>query len=553
MALTRNAWEKFKTQPEIWFFYGFLLTSPFSIRKVFFDYPLLGGFNEYSGIYLYLSDIFLGLAIGAWILSILYNKMYNLSMSSFGTILRFPSGIKMFHVKHFSFLRDRTIIALLGLPTLLVLWSFITIYWSNQPEIATYRSFKLFEFYLFYLFLALNPRCSTPTSTRGDRLSMRGEWNILRNAFRIIIVIGLINAIIGILQFILQHSVGLFWLKESLISADLPGVAKVVLGGVKYIRAYGLFPHPNILAGFLLLSIILTLAYRQIFTLPKHLSRSPIGSKMFHMEHFTLSRSGGLFALILGIQIVGGILTFSKSAFLGFILAFICLARNYIVSRGTRILFPWQLLKLAKTIGPKNRENSSFTKKWLIFLIISFILVVLIINPDFKALFIQPISERLTFLLIAKDIISSNFLTGIGAGQFVIEMQKYSPQALQAWQLQPVHNVFLLILSEIGLAGLSIFVLFLWKLFHVKHSKKIAGVKCSTWNSQGCEVYSKPPGTDVPRETIEYTLSLQSVFGALLIGFFVTTLFDHYLWDIQQGQIMLWAVLGLLASTQLNP
>lgn len=24
--------------------------------------------------------------------------------------------------------------------------------------------------------------------------------------------------------------------------------------------------------------------------------------------------------------------------------------------------------------------------------------------------------------------------------------------------------------------------------------------------------------------------------------------FDHYLWDIQQGQIMLWAILGLIVA-----
>jgi hypothetical protein len=45
---------------------------------------------------------------------------------------------------------------------------------------------------------------------------------------------------------------------------------------------------------------------------------------------------------------------------------------------------------------------------------------------------------------------------------------------------------------------------------------------------------------------------VQIVFKALLIGFFAIALFDHYLWDIQQGQIMLWLVLGFLAEAKLE-
>jgi hypothetical protein len=146
-----------------------------------------------------------------------------------------------------------------------------------------------------------------PASTSGDATSTRGGWNILRNVFRILIAVGLINAIIGISQAILQHSVGLFWLKESLISPDLPGVAKVVFAGEPYIRAYGLLPHPNILGGLVLFSIILTLTYKHIFYSDKNVSH------------------GTFFYLSLSIQIVGGILTFSKSAVLGIILGIIYL------------------------------------------------------------------------------------------------------------------------------------------------------------------------------------------------------------------------------------
>ena len=35
---------------------------------------------------------------------------------------------------------------------------------------------------------------------------------------------------------------------------------------------------------------------------------------------------------------------------------------------------------------------------------------------------------------------------------------------------------------------------------------------------------------------------------AILLAFVFVMFFDHYLWDIQQGQIMLWAILGLIVA-----
>jgi hypothetical protein len=198
----------------------------------------------------------------------------------------------------------------------------------------------------------------------------------------------------------------------------------------------------------------------------------------------------------------------------------------------------------------KSLSNFYVPKKWLIIGIILGTATLFILKPDFITLLLQPLRERLTFLLIAKNVIFSNFLLGIGVGQFVIEMQKYSEHILQTWQLQPVHNVFLLVLVELGLVGFSIFTFFLWKLFHMEQIGTKPEIRCSTWSAEGCDVYSKPPGTNVPRETIESRLNLQTIFRAVLIGFFVIALFDHYLWDIQQGQIMLWMGLGLLASSE---
>ena len=482
------------------------------MRKVLADYFLAGSFNEYTGIYIYLSDLFLFATLVAWTISILYNKSINLSINRIKNV---PC---------------RTLLILI-IPLAVVLWSFVSIKWANNQQIALYRSFKLFEFYLLFLFLTLKSHYSL--------------GNILKNIFEIIIFLGVINALIGIFQFIFQHSVGLFWLKESLISSDLPGVAKIVLDGTKYIRAYGLLPHPNILGGFLLLSIVVTWVYRKLFYLTPTISLPKGGSKG---EIINVSRETFIW-VILGIQIVGEILTFSKSAILGFILTLIYIFQDSIIPRGTFKRSLKRRVQFEKTSQIGNMGKKQSILKKAPFLLVIIFLAIYLTRPDFGSIFINSLKERLFYLDIAKSIISNNFLTGIGAGQFIIEIPNYSEQTILNWQFQPVHNVFLLILAELGLVGLSIFIWFVWKVFNVEQSLKKAKTECSAWNEARCEVYSKRPSKNVPHGTVEFRINLVRVFKAILIGFFVISLFDHYLWDIQQGQIMLWMVFGLLAGT----
>lgn len=241
----QQLWNNFKAQPEIWFFYGFLLTSMLLVRKVLAEYPLAGAFNEYTGIYLYLSDIFLLLGLLSWGISILKNKNDDLSRYR----LSWNALKPLFYA----------LAVFLG-------WALVSVAWAERPEIGYFKFLKLFEMVLLGLFLGFHPSQNVPRGTSDGASAKHGNnfrWNILR----IIIFLGVLNSLIGIGQFLLQHSVGLFWLRESLIGPDIPGVAKIIIGGQKYIRIYGLFPHPNILAGFLLLSILATLVYRKMFYL----------------------------------------------------------------------------------------------------------------------------------------------------------------------------------------------------------------------------------------------------------------------------------------------
>lgn len=162
-----------------------------------------------------------------------------------------------------------------------------------------------------------------------------------------------------------------------------------------------------------------------------------------------------------------------------------------------------------------------------VFLIIGIIVVLgFILKPDTNSLFFKTLNERLPQINVSRGTILENPITGVGIGQFVSNMDKNVPRGTfaEAWQYQPVHNVFLLIWSELGIIGLVLFVCFLWKVISIDKNNKI--------------LYN------INKQNILSLWIMQGIFFAWLFIMF----FDHYLWDIQQGQILLWLTLGLIAG-----
>lgn len=141
MKTLKNLWSNFKIQPDVWFFYGFLLTFTLSIRKVIFFYPIQGEFNEYTGIYLYLSDIFLFLVLISWGMIILYNKKEYLSTYTH------QIGLNK---------------ALFWILLLFILWIFTSIFWANHQLIAFFRALKILEFGLLFSYIILRITPSQP-------------------------------------------------------------------------------------------------------------------------------------------------------------------------------------------------------------------------------------------------------------------------------------------------------------------------------------------------------------------------------------------------------
>jgi len=127
---------------------------------------------------------------------------------------------------------------------------------------------------------------------------------------------------------------------------------------------------------------------------------------------------------------------------------------------------------------------------------------------------IASIAERLVLLQAALDIAVRNPLFGVGSNNFILELSRLDISSLAEIRLlQPVHNVFLLILAENGLVGLLLFAaLLLTVLKKAKSAIKLA----------------------------------------LFISLLVFASVDHFLWTLHQGQLLFWLSISYVISKNNN-
>jgi len=220
------------------------------------------------------------------------------------------------------------------------------------------------------------------------------------------------SSLIAITQFIKQSAIGgiFWWLGERSFNLITPGIAKAIVSGRLVLRPYATFPHPNVLAGFILVSLIL------------------IG----------INKEGGWRRIIKwAAQILGSIaiiLSFSRATWLIGLLAGLVL-----------VVRDWR----------KKKD-----------MVIGLIIFLALIGGLFYR-FALPLSgqeaiiQRFSLAQIAIRMIKVNPLAGVGLNNFIPQLPNYWQQFGMTYWLQPVHNIFLLIAAETGLVGL---VVFLWLL-----------------------------------------------------------------------------------------
>jgi O-antigen ligase len=305
-------------------------------------------------------------------------------------------------------------------------------------------------------------------------LSMR-DWHEAWNGAILGFCAALIfQAFIGFFEFKDQSTLFLESLNlpfPGLIEASSKSVSILKFAnGENFLRVYGTFPHPNILAGFILICI----ACAMMFFLGGRKSNWP-----------------ALILLAIGTTLL--VVTFSRSAWLGLAVFFFVL-----------------LLKSRFFDAKKIWLGLSVT-------VIAFALTVMPLRGLFLGRTTTPTTVTEQFSLTGRVWLSQQALIyakekpwiGIGIGSFVIQLAE---RAGEFNFVEPVHNVPLLVFSELGIVG----VILLLAIIIV----------------MGKELFI----TREPRVILT---------GALLAGMGTIALFDHYFWSLAPGRMMLGIALGL--------
>ncbi len=256
------------------------------------------------------------------------------------------------------------------------------------------------------------------------------------------------QSVVVFLQFLYQRSLGLWILGERSFNSTTPDIAHFEFFGYQLLRPYGTFSHPNVLGAFLVIYTIIL-----------------ISSKPNKTTFLT--------------SVTATVLTFSKGAILTFITAFIVMSNNL-----------KEFVLKSMLLG----------------------LIVLLLAKIATTTQVASVAERLTLIQAALNISLKNLIFGVGAGNFILELSKLDLTSIsQIRLLQPVHNVFLLVLAENGLFGLLFFTLFLFAV------------------SQKAQTKEKT---------------------AIFIAILIFSSIDHFLWTLQQGLLIFWLSLSWILSSQ---
>jgi hypothetical protein len=344
---------------------------------------------------------------------------------------------------------------------------------SVDAALSFYHAIRLCLLFLFYLYI-VNAQISILAVSLAVGLQ------------------GAVQAIVAVPQSILQRSVGLQSLGEYLLDPAWAGVSIVSDGASRFLRAYGLSDHPNILGGCLAFSLIVLLT----FILQTNRKNSPILLIAF---------------IFLTLALV---MTFSRSAWLA------CLAgAGFIVlfetkARGWKFLRPFAppVVCAALVLLPFIVMNSSYFG------------VRLNMGNSFNGVRAeaQAMDERAYLNQIGNQIFTKYPLTGVGMSASPVAIKQEYGEFPTYYQ--PPHFTLLTVALEIGMFG-ALFYFLLMILPWMAWSRR-ADLRAN------------------PR--------MIGVMG-LLLAITVVGFFDYYTWFSTPGRLWQWLAWGLFASVVRSP
>jgi len=245
-----------------------------------------------------------------------------------------------------------------------------------------------------------------------------------------------------------------YFLGERHFNLSTPGIAKASFFGQELLRPYATFSHPNSLAGFYLLFYVFLLTYKNF-------------NQYFWLKNVLLFLSSLLI-----------LFSFSKVAIISFLII------NFI--------FYFQKIKSCRLC---------LLAKISVFFSISLIFLFAKGDPF-------TLEKRKELILNSLNIIKNFPLFGVGLGNYLFAQKDFS-SSFSLFFNQPVHNIFLLLIAEVGIPFFILLLFFIINFFK-KNNKKI---------------------------------SLNTYYLILTIIF--TGFFDHYWLTLKQNFLLLAVLFGL--------
>lgn len=353
---------------------------------------------------------------------------------------------------------------------LLAAWTLLSTRWAFirtlHPDVATTSAIQFAVALLFSIVVA----CAGPTTKQISTT----------------LVIGLVwNSLLTIIQAGNQHHVGLQFLGEFPMTLDRPGASILLAGNWRWLRPYGLLPHPNMLAGFLVVGLLASVRL------------------MFETKRRTWF--AGSAALALGTWAI--LLTFSRGAWLGLVaggllILLLVLPRLYRQRSTRRRFLATGVILLVITIG---------------FALTFWPLLAARAGVGEERVELRSIADRVVFTQLAERAIREAPLLGVGTGNFPWRSAYYLAETDYDLRGDNVHNIYLLAWAELGIVGIGLLA-----------TAMIAGIATFTAAARRGGI-----------ETIEITL-----FGAY-IALALIGLVDHYPWTILHFQTLWWSSIAL--------
>ena len=289
------------------------------------------------------------------------------------------------------------------------------------------------HFLLYFLFLrTVLKRNAWLQAKQGSAAAERTVLNGTHGTLRFFLTLTLLfQALLAAAQVSLGHSLGglFYWLGERSVAVGSPAVALATFMGRVVLRAYGTFGHPNALAGWSVVCLLILIQISQTAT-PKvskkrvirgsdPLRKSWLSAKMFSRLQNTIGRPGQTLWVLITILIV--FLTHSRAAALS--LFAIIIPLYLIKNLKLRLFYYFIALLLYSSVFP------SFLSP---------------LRSDFS------LTQRLDLQGLSLKVIVQYPLFGTGTQASISTYPNISPSTRL---LQPDHNSFTLFLSWFGLFG----------------------------------------------------------------------------------------------------